>query len=47
VTIDALRYRGPTPAFDALAASWKRNDLAARAKAIAARVSVPSPRESR
>lgn len=34
VTVDALLFRGVTPKFEALAASWGRPQLAARAKAI-------------
>ncbi|MGQ0721137.1 MAG: 5'-3' exonuclease [Candidatus Eiseniibacteriota bacterium] len=37
VTVDELEYRGPTPAFDALAAGWGRPDLAMRARTLAAR----------
>jgi len=34
VTVDALRFRGVKPEFEALAASWGRPQLATRAKAI-------------
>jgi 5'-3' exonuclease len=37
VTVDELRYRGPRPSFDALAAGWGRSDLAARARRLARR----------
>jgi 5'-3' exonuclease len=39
VTVDELRYRGPRPWFDALAAGWGRPDLAARAQRLARRES--------
>jgi 5'-3' exonuclease len=35
VEIDALAYRGPTPAFEAVAESWRRPKLWERARAIA------------
>ena len=35
VTVDELEYRGPTPEFEALAASWSRPAFFGRAKAIA------------
>jgi 5'-3' exonuclease len=36
VTVDELAYRGPTPEFEGLAASWRRPKLFARAQAAAA-----------
>ncbi len=36
VTVDELAYRGPTPGFEDLAASWGRPKLFARARAVAA-----------
>ncbi|HEX7077438.1 MAG TPA: 5'-3' exonuclease H3TH domain-containing protein [Candidatus Eisenbacteria bacterium] len=35
VTVDQLAYRGPTPGFEALAESWRRPNLFARARAAA------------
>jgi 5'-3' exonuclease len=40
VKVEELEYRGPTPGFEALAASWGRPKLIARARAIAAGRSV-------
>jgi 5'-3' exonuclease len=37
VTVDAMGYRGPKPGFEALAASWRRPALWARARALADR----------
>ena len=36
VTVDELAYRGPTPGFEGLSASWGRPKLFARAQAVAA-----------
>lgn len=36
VTVDELEYRGPTPGFEGLAASWGRPKLFARAQDVAA-----------
>ena len=38
VTVDELAYRGPTPGFEDLAASWGRPKLFARAQAVGARL---------
>ena len=37
VTVDELAYRGPTPGFEGLTASWGRPKLFARAQAVGAR----------
>jgi 5'-3' exonuclease len=36
VTVDELRFHGPTPAFEALAARWRRPELTERARAAGA-----------